>query len=165
MKTVCRVLSAAILIIFILLYLPLTVPQLFGYDCSAVVSASMEPAIKTGSLVYFSPADPQTLAEGDVIVFRSSYGADVSDVCHRIVTNDTEKQSIVTKGDANSNNDFVPVSYDLVRGKVLKVIPFGGNIALFLTSVGGKRSMAGLLLPAILLHIAGSSAEKRPKRR
>ncbi|MDO5445346.1 MAG: signal peptidase I [Eubacteriales bacterium] len=165
MKTVCRVLSAAILVIFILLYLPLTVPQLFGYDCSAVVSASMEPAIKTGALVYFAPVDPVRLTEGDVIVFRSSYGTDVSDVCHRVVSNDTEKQEIITKGDANSNNDFVPARYDLVRGKVVKTIPFGGNIALFLTSVGGKRSMAGLLLPAVLLHIAGSSAERKTKRR
>lgn len=165
MKTFCRVLSAAILILFILLYLPLTIPQLLGYDCSAVVSASMEPAIRTGALVYFTPEDPARLTEGDVIVFRSGYGSDVSDVCHRVVSNDSEKREIVTKGDANRNNDFVPASYDLVRGRVVKVLPFGGNIALFLTSLGGKRAMAGLLIPAVLLHVAGSTSDGKRKRR
>lgn len=161
MKTFCRVISAVILAGIILLYLPLTVPQLFGYDCSAIVSASMEPAMKTGSLVWFRPVDPSVLVPGDVIVFRSSYGTEVSDVSHRVVSNDTQKQEIVTKGDANESNDFSPVTYDLVRGLVVKVFPFGGNVSLFLTSTGGKRSVAGLLIPAVLLHIAGNVYSKK----
>ena len=163
MKTVCRVLSAMILIGIILLYLPLTVPQLFGYDCSAIVSASMEPAMKTGDLVYYRSVDPSALVPGDIIVFRTSYGTAVSDVSHRVVSNDTQTREIITKGDANEHEDFSPVAYDLVRGLVVKVIPFGGNLSLFLTSIGGKRSVAGLLIPAVLLHIAGNVYSKKRK--
>lgn len=160
MKLVCRLLSAALLAVFILLYLPLTVPQLLGYDCSAIVSASMEPGIRNGSLAYFVPVDPASLKEGDIIVFRSSYGTEVSDVCHRVVSNDPAAQEIVTRGDANNNNDFTPARYDLVRGIVRFVIPFGAKAALLLTSAAGKRAMAAVLIPAVLFHIAGNTLEK-----
>ena len=164
MKIVCRLLSALLLIIIILLYLPLTLPRLFGFDCSAVVSASMEPAIKKDGLVYYCDVVPEALREGDVIVFRTSYGTDVSDVTHRVVSNDLSARTVTTKGDANPNNDFSPISYDLIRGLVVKAIPFGGNLALFLTSDSGKWSMAGLLIPAVLFHLA-ANLHTSPRKR
>ena len=164
MKHLCRILSVLLLLIVILLYLPLTLPQLFGYDCSAVVSASMEPAIKKDGLVYYRSALPEALREGDVIVFRTSYGSGVSDVTHRVVSNDVSARQVTTKGDANPGNDFSPISYDLIRGLVVKSIPFGGNLALFLTSDSGKWSMAGLLIPAVLFRIAAGLQPPRWKR-
>ena len=164
MKILCRLLSALLLIVIILFYLPLTLPQLFGLNCSAVVSASMEPSIKMGGLVYYRSVQPETLREGDVIVFRTSYGTDVSDVTHRVVSNDLSARTVTTKGDANPNNDFSPISYDLIRGLVVKAIPFGGNLALFLTSDSGKWSMAGLLIPAVLFHLA-ANLHTSPRKR
>lgn len=163
MKSLCRLLSVLLLLVLLLCYLPLTLPQLLGYDCSAVISASMEPAIKTGGLVYYRSVDPAVLKEGDIIVFRTSYGADMSDVTHRVLTNDYSARQVTTKGDANPNPDFSPIPYELVRGRVVKVISFGGKLAQFLTSDSGKLSMAGLLLPAILFRIAANVPS--PRRR
>lgn len=163
MKSICRLLSVLLLLVLLLCYLPLTLPQLMGYDCSAVISASMEPAIKKGGLVFYRPVDPAVLKEGDIIVFRTSYGADMSDVTHRVLANDVSGRQVSTKGDANPNPDFSPIPYDLVRGRVVKTLSFDGNLAIFLTSDSGKLSMAGLLLPAILFRIAAGL--QPPQRR
>ena len=165
MKTLCRVISLLILVILIVLYLPLAIPQLLGYDCSTVITASMEPAIRVGSIVYFKPVEPSKLVPGDVIVYRTSYGVNVSDVTHRVVENNNSERKLVTRGDANPNNDFSPVAYDYVRGLVKGALPFGGNIALFITSEKGKTAMAGLFIPAVLFWLAANSLEPRRRRR
>ena len=161
----CRIISVVIIAMLILLYAPLTLPEALGLHCSSVVSASMEPAIKSGGVVYYRECRPELLRPGDVIVFRTSYGTDVSDITHRVVANNIQAETITTKGDANNANDFTPVSYDLVKGKVVQVLPFGGNLALTLTSVAGKRAMAGFLIPAVLFHIAGRQNERYRRNR
>ena len=165
MKTVCRIVAVVILCMLIALYLPLAVPRLFGLSCSTVITASMQPEIKVGSIVYFEPVDPATLKPGDIIVFRTSYGTDVTDVTHRVVENRYTEKNLITRGDANPNNDFSPVAYDLVCGIVRRSLPFGGNLALFLTSVKGKQAMAGLFIPAVLFWIAGNTLDPHPQRR
>ena len=165
MKFFCRLTSVLLLVILILLYLPLAIPRLLGYDCSTVITASMEPKIRTGSIVYYKQVEPSTLNPGDVIVYRNSHGKDITDVTHRVVENDVSGQKLVTRGDANPNNDFSPVSYELVRGIVKGKLPFGGNLALFITSEKGKTAMAGLFIPAVLFWIAGNTLDPHPQRR
>ena len=72
---------------------------------------------------------------------------------------------MVTRGDANPKNDFTPVAYEHVRGIVKGKLPFGGSIALFITSEKGKTAMAGLFIPAVLFWIAGNTLDPHPQRR
>ena len=48
-----------------------TVPTLFGFQCFAVLSGSMEPAIGTGDVVVVRKIAPLDAKIGDVVTFRS----------------------------------------------------------------------------------------------
>ena len=56
-------------------------------------------------------------------------------VCHRVVNKYVSegKQYVVFRGDAN-NVDDAPVSYDLVRGKVINITPKVGHVVAFIQS-------------------------------
>ena len=117
----------------------LVIPKLAGYDAYVVVSGSMEPNIPVGSIVYSKETDPAQLQTGDVIVFiMPSRGT--TPITHRVVSNDTNKGEIVTKGDANEHEDAAPVTYDNVIGKVAAHIPRVGFTAAMFTRNNAKHS-------------------------
>ena len=80
----CNFIGTLILLLVIAVSVPLSVPRFLGYEVYNVVSGSMAPQIPMGSVVYVSPADPERVAAGDVIAFRS----EGSVVTHRVVRND-----------------------------------------------------------------------------
>jgi signal peptidase I len=96
-----------------------------NYEIKIVLSGSMEPAIKTGSIVVVKPADVYEI--GDVITFGKDTKRDVP-TTHRIVEARFEsgKARFITKGDANDNVDGKETREDEVIGKVLFSVPFVG---------------------------------------
>lgn len=90
-----------------------------------VLSGSMEPAIRTGSVVIVKPSDAYKV--GDVITFESS-ATDGIPITHRIVEEQALQGEMVyiTQGDANNSADNAEVRESDVRGKVLFSVPFAG---------------------------------------
>ena len=90
-----------------------------------VLSGSMEPVLKTGSVV-FTDMSRTLPAEGDIITYRlgESY------VTHRVVRR--EGRYFITRGDANDEEDLSPVSREQIVGRVLFSIPFLGYAAVFI---------------------------------
>ena len=79
---------------------------------------------------------------------------------HRVVENDRESGHIVTKGDANANNDE-PILYGNVLGVVRFSIPMVGSVADHLTNdpVGrltGIALVGGIVILVVALEAAGS---------
>jgi signal peptidase len=97
-----------------------------NYKLLIVQSGSMEPAIKTGSVVVVKPVD--SYKSGDVITFND--GGKDRTTTHRIT--DMEVVSgqtyYVTQGDANNAEDSSKVSENKVIGKVLTSVPYAGYI-------------------------------------
>lgn len=147
---ILRGMGSILMLVVIVACLCLVIPKAAGYDTYVVVSGSMEPTIPVGSLVFSKETDPSQLAMGDVIVFMSVTREDTP-ITHRVVSNDTTKSVIVTKGDANEREDVNPVPYDNVIGKVATHVPRVGYAAAMLTSKVGKIVAALLLLEAWLL--------------
>jgi signal peptidase len=80
-------------------------PNLFGYELKMVLSGSMEPAIKTGSVIAVKPVtDPNVFQAGDVITYRSVDDPTIL-ITHRVVEaiNDSSGVKYVTKGDNNGH--------------------------------------------------------------
>jgi len=92
-----------------------------------VMSGSMEPDIKIGSIVFVRPADEYKTQ--DVITFRSRETVKTT-FTHRITRiekdPDINKLLYYTKGDANPQEDIAPVDAGLVLGKVFLVLPLLG---------------------------------------
>jgi len=145
--------------LIILACLPVAVPKLLGIQTYNVISGSMEPSISVGSIVYVKNAEFNELAEGDVIAFES--GASV--VTHRITSIDSQSKLITTKGDANDTEDFVPVAYVNVIGRVVAHVPFLGYLASWLSEITGKVIAVMLLIIGLLLSNAGDKSQDKEK--
>lgn len=113
---------------------------------AVVMSGSMEPAIKTGSLLLISKAD-KDIAEGDVIAFYSGK----AEVAHRVI--EITSEGYVTKGDANETKDFSVVSENMVIGKVLFWIPSLGYGVNWLSTPAGVISVVTAFICFLLLEL------------
>ncbi len=60
-KKICSILSTVLMVLMVLVAAALLVPYLFGYRPMAVLSASMEPAYPTGSVVFVKKWSPLKL--------------------------------------------------------------------------------------------------------
>ena len=162
---VSKALSLLILLAVLLVYIPLTVPRLLGFDSYAVISGSMEPTIKVGSVAYAKPTVPEELQEGDIIIFFPDGAA--TPVTHRVVENVKASREIVTKGDANTDVDLRPVDYDNVQGKIEFSIPYLGFVSEVAGSGYGKIAAVIFLFCAVLLGMLSTrlseAAEKQEK--
>lgn len=147
------VVIAATLVVALLL----AVPGLLGWQQLTVLTGSMEPAIPVGSMVYVQPVEPETLAEGDVVTFTR---ADGDTVTHRVVRNRTVEGTLVTKGDANAEDDVDPVPYERVVGKVGLTLPGAGDVFGYVSSDVGKMYMLAFGACGVMLVILGGRMRK-----
>lgn len=147
-----------VLIIFVIIAIaPIAIPKAFGVQAFNVISGSMEPTISVGSIVYVRNVEFEELSKGDVIAFES--GASV--VTHRIVEINKEDKLITTKGDANNTEDFNPVSYTNVIGRMIAHFPIYGTIVAWLTDTVGKMvAVVVLVIGAVLSYLGEDKKEK-----
>lgn len=144
-----------LLVVVILLCVPLTVPRVFGYQVYNVISGSMEPAIPTGSLVYVKSAEPADVKKDEVIAFYSAADSGAI-ITHRVVENYKVSGEFITKGDANEENDPLPVDYERLLGRVSLSIPYLGEILAMVATVYGKMAVACMIGAAVLFLFIGS---------
>lgn len=117
-----------------------------------VLSGSMEPEIRTGSLCFINTkAKFETAVSGDVIAFETGGGMLVT---HRAVS--ISEGRIETKGDANDVSDGFTTNVKNYRGKVLFSIPYLGYGNYFFGKPGGKI----LCIATIFLNLAIRMSEK-----
>lgn len=90
-----------------------------------VKSGSMEPTIKTGSLVMVKPVSQYKV--GDIINF-GAWGKTKDPITHRIAEIKTNEGAVsyVTKGDANDSVDQREISANEIHGKVIMNLPYFG---------------------------------------
>lgn len=84
-----------------------------GYKPVMILSGSMEPHLRTGSVVVVKKTDQ--IKEKDVIFFITE---DDIPVIHRYIGED-KAGNIITKGDNNKSEDFEHIMPDRVEGKVI----------------------------------------------
>lgn len=115
-----------------------------NYSLKMVLSGSMSPAIKTGSIVAVKPALSYNV--GDVITFKKGQG-EKNILTHRII-GQTE-QGFITQGDANNVVDASPVKEEDIFGKVLFSVPYVGYAVDFAKKPLGFSLI--IIVPAIII--------------
>lgn len=142
-KGLINVLTTLIIVvgvIFIGLYI-------FGITPYVVLSGSMEPTIKTGSLCFINKhAKYEKIKEKDIIAFKSNGTL----VTHRV--DEINDDGFVTKGDSNDTQDGSLVTKDNFVGKNIFWIPKVGYGVKLVQSTKGKIIFGTLI---VLLFIAG----------
>lgn len=100
-----------IIYVFLLIYLIIFIPKLFGYNPLVVISGSMEPTLKVGGLLYYEEIDINDFKEKDILVYELKDHI----ISHRVVEH--LDNGFITKGDANNSYDSSIVSDNQVLGK------------------------------------------------
>jgi len=122
--------------------------KLGGFKLFTVESGSMEPAIKTGSLVIVKSAKDYKIR--DIITFKNAYDPRET-TTHRIVEIKDEegKKSFIVQGDANNAPDSDPVEEIRVLGKVRLSIPYIGYPVSFAKTTPGLIIL--IIIPATII--------------
>ena len=140
LKKIIHLLSS-ICYILIIIYALVCIPYVFGYKPLVVLTGSMEPTFKTGSIIYYKHVNQNELKEGDIITFKMGDYI----VSHRI--NKIDNGLYETKGDANNTVDANKITYNDIVGKDLNInIPYLGYYVKFF-----KDNMYILVIIAIIL--------------
>ncbi|WP_144460298.1 signal peptidase I SipW [Siminovitchia fortis] len=156
-KIISNTISAVLFLIFILMvFLVISSkasggePQFLGYQLKSVLSGSMEPGIKTGSVIAVKPGGDMTrFKEGDVITFMQDENTLVT---HRVVEVDKSGKHVMytTKGDNNNAADMEPVLSENVVAEYTGItVPYVGYFVSFAQSKEGSALL--LILPGLLL--------------
>jgi len=140
-----------ILLVGLIIALPL-LPFENSPKSVVVLSGSMEPAVKTGSLVITLPAVVSDVQKGDIISFRSHENEN-NIILHRVVDISNESGSIffTTKGDNNDGTDNEPVPARDLVGKQLLSLPYLGRLVNFMRTPVGFLFL--IFTPALIFVI------------
>ena len=132
-----------VVILFALFALSSKLPIPGNYKLFTVMSGSMEPTIKMGSLAIVKPTNEYTV--NDIITFKNPQEPQKT-TTHRIVGIRTENNSVyvVTQGDANGSPDATEISQNMIIGKLRLAIPYLGYPIAF------SKTLLGLIIFIII---------------
>ena len=61
-------------VIFVILLVGLSFPQIYGMKCYSVMSGSMSPDLPVGSAIYVKEKEPEKVEKGEIITFTTEQG-------------------------------------------------------------------------------------------
>ncbi|MBU0963771.1 signal peptidase I [Patescibacteria group bacterium] len=139
-----KIVSNTIVIFFAVIAVLLIMSNfsIFGLRALSVKSGSMNPAIKTGSLIFTHPLDDYQV--DDIITYRSQGEKEL--ITHRIIqiSRLDNQISYRTQGDANDSPDSYLVPKRGVAGKVFLSMPILGYIISF------AKTTLGIILLVVI---------------
>lgn len=127
----------------------LLLPVATGCKAFAVLTNSMSPTLRYGTLVFVQKVDFNEVKVNDIATFQSQKDQDKI-FTHRIVKIDVEKQAFTTKGDANPVEDAVDIGYSQMVGKVVAIVPFAGIVTAALSNI----YMAAVIILLLVVWLA-----------
>lgn len=115
-----------------------------------LISNSMEPSLKEGSLLFNQMKEFKEIEVGDIITYKLK-NSDIY-VTHRVSEIDDINERILCKGDANDDVDGSFIEYDQYKGNLQFFIPFVGSIVIFMNGTFG-RVLGFIFIIGLLLSV------------
>lgn len=97
--------------LFIIIYALICIPYIFKYKPLVVLTGSMEPKFKVGSIIYYKSVPIDEIKVGDIITFKLGDSL----VSHRVYS--ISDGLYETKGDANNTVDATRINAKDIIGK------------------------------------------------
>ena len=161
---VWTIVSGILIAIMVVLVVMLVGVRLIGYQPYCVLSGSMEPTYRTGSLIYVKKADPQDIKVGDPITFVLDENLTVA--THRVIEIDEADRHFYTKGDANEYPDASPVHFNNLIGRPSFTIPYMGYVANYIQNPPGRYiAIAAAAVILLLIFIPDLFDDSKKKGR
>jgi len=136
-------------VVFITILLVVSaIPAPGNIKLMVVLSGSMEPTIKTGSIVIVKSVEEYKV--GDIITFGPNSKSNLP-TTHRIfeIKNKDGQTVYVTKGDANNTEDLSEITKKDILGKVLFFVPYLGYAVEFAKQPTGFILL--IVIPAAII--------------
>ena len=150
-KIILKTISTSIVALIVVFAFLLVGVRIFNVQIYTVLSGSMEPTYKVGSLIYVKEVDTNELKENDPITFQLT---NKTIATHRIVdVQEDEKGNRLfqTKGDANQKVDERLVEESEIIGKPIFTIPLLGYVAHFMQTQHGLYITIGVAISLIII--------------
>ena len=151
LKKILKIISNVLVIFVMVLAILLVGVRIFGLKVFTVLSPSMEPTYKTGSVIYVKSVEPENLKVNDVITFSISK---TTTATHRIVEILPETKGALyfqTKGDANEVKDASPVHEANIIGIPVFTIPYIGYLANIIQNPRSKYISIAIILILLIV--------------
>lgn len=149
---ILRLTCYAIVVSVVALILISLLPFKNNYHLLIVKSGSMEPVVKTGSIILTLPQSDYQIDE--IVAYRYALGDNPKKllVTHRIIEiiNENNQKLYLTQGDANETYDSNLVTKNQIIGKLAVKIPYLGYPINFLQSKVGAILI--IALAAIIIY-------------
>ena len=120
----------------------------FPFKFLTVMSGSMEPRIKLGSVVVVAKRADYNVDE--VVTFRSGEFPSQT-ITHKIITAESRedgKKVFTTKGESNNDADSQKIGKESIVGKVIFVVPYIGFLVGFIKTPAGSTLL--IIIPGVL---------------
>lgn len=163
LKRLYNILTVIIVILGLTSCVLFVVMNLMGKVPRVIVSGSMEPGIKTGSVAFIdTKAWYDGIIEGDIIAFETDTKGMV---LHRV--KERTADGLETKGDANEKSDGITTTEENFEGKYMFSIPYLGYIVFALKSrrgvILGVTFIIAYIILGYILEDSKSNNEKEIK--
>ncbi|MGI6510048.1 MAG: signal peptidase I [Erysipelotrichaceae bacterium] len=163
-KKICSWLTTVIVVCVFLVALFLVGTKFAGIKIFSVISGSMEPAYRMGSLIFVKPVKYTEVKVGDAITFVLS---DETIATHRVIAISDDNKYFSTQGDANDFEDGNPVYFENLIGVPVFTVPVLGYVANFIQRPPGSYITiifcAAMILLVFLPDFLGNSESKEEK--
>ncbi|MEL9908098.1 MAG: signal peptidase I [Desulfurococcus sp.] len=116
-----------------------------GYRLLVISSGSMTPSLGIGDIIVIEPRSIQSISVGDIVAFSNG----VNIIVHRVVNEASDGGCLVTRGDANDDNDPLWACSNTILGRVVFRVPYIGYP--FLIAVSAIGSVYSVLFLASCL--------------
>lgn len=149
-------LTAAVVLVLVIALIAVIIA---GYRPYVVLSGSMEPIIKTGSLCFIDTGyNYDDLQEGDIIAFSNGRIS----VTHRV--HEIRDGLIRTKGDANDEPDQYFISEGNFLGLTVQAVPYAGYVVTWLQKAQGRiLVVTGMIFLVLLEAFLSQFGDKKDK--
>ena len=130
-------------------------PTVFGYRPVYVLTGSMEPTMKTNSIMITKEVESiDELSVGDIITYHVKTDKDKTlRITHRIQMIN-EDGTIITKGDNNPREDATPLTMDNVEAKVVLIMNWVASLIDLWATTSGKIMIICFTSGIIIVGIA-----------
>lgn len=150
-KIILKSVSTMIVALIVVFAFLLVGVRIFDVQIYSVLSGSMEPTYKVGSVIYVKDINTSELKEKDPITFQLTNNTVAT---HRIVDiqeDENGNKLFQTKGDANDKVDEKLVKESEIIGKPIFTIPYLGYIAHFMQTKQGMITTIGIAIALIII--------------
>ena len=162
-KGIGKVASTALVAVAVALAVALVGVRLLGFEVYTVLSGSMEPTYKTGSVIWVDRCEPGDVEVGDPITFVMNEDLDVA--THRVIEIDEANQHFYTQGDANDAPDGSPVHFNNLIGVPVFTVPYLGYFVSSIQSPPGCYVALIVAAAALVLMLIPELFDKADEKK